>query len=141
MIRGIAPLLRASRNLHRVLQTARDEIPEDTQIINFRDRAYKIERTAELLYGDAKNALDFAVAQQAEKQADASHRMAVASHRLNVLAAFFFPMATISAVFGMNLLHGMEDYPPPATFLVVLGLGLLSGFVLKWFITRESPRG
>lgn len=142
ILRTLAPVLRASRNLHRALQQARETVPDDEEIINLRDRAYQIERTAELLSGDARNALDFAIARRAEEQAASAHRMAVSAHRLNVLAAFFFPLATISAVFGMNLLHGLEREPPPGMFLIVLGAALACGFILKWFVTREpvTPR-
>ncbi|MCH7812249.1 MAG: hypothetical protein IH958_06430 [Chloroflexi bacterium] len=46
------PVLRSARNLHSVLQEARELCPEDADIINFRDRAYQIERIAELLQMD-----------------------------------------------------------------------------------------
>ena len=133
----LAPLNRAARNLYQVLQDARQLCPEDRQIIDFRDRAYAIERTAELLYNETKNSLDFLIARQAEDQARASHRMAVSAHRLNVLAAFFFPLATLSAVFGVSLRHGLETYAPPLPFLVFLGLGLTTGILLTLFVTTR----
>ncbi|MBC8872066.1 MAG: hypothetical protein H8E44_21760 [Planctomycetes bacterium] len=138
VLEAVAPIHRSTRHLHQVLQEARQAFPDVREIINFRDRAYEIERTAELLYSETKNALDFAVAKQAEEQAKASHRMAVSAHRLNVLAAFFFPLATLSAIFGVNLLHGFEDLPPPVPFLMMLGAGLLSGILLMKFITRAG---
>jgi len=138
VLEAVAPIHRAARHLHQVLQEARQAFPDARDIINFRDRAYEIERTAELLYSETKNGLDFAVAKQAEEQAKASHRMAVSAHRLNILAAFFFPLATLSAIFGINLKHGFEDAPPPIPFLLLLGAGLLSGMVLMKYITRKS---
>lgn len=138
VLEAVAPIHRAARHLHQVLQEARQALPEARDMINFRDRAYEIERTAELLYSETKNGLDFAVAKQAEEQAKASHRMSVSAHRLNVLAAFFFPLATLSAIFGVNLLHGFEEMPPPIPFLILLGAGLLSGIVLTMFVTRKS---
>ncbi|MCH7685123.1 MAG: hypothetical protein IH899_00320 [Planctomycetes bacterium] len=138
VLNELVPLHRAARNMHQALQQARELVPEDAEIINFRDRSYRIERTAELLYTDTKNLLEFDIAKRAEEQAVASHQMAVSAHRLNVLVAFFFPIATLSAVFGMNLLHGYEDFPPPIPFLVVMLVGLVLGFVLKSFITNDA---
>ena len=50
VLEGLAPLQRAARHLHQVLQEARKELPEATEIINFRDHAYNIERK-----GDSPN--------------------------------------------------------------------------------------
>ena len=61
-----------------------------------------------LLYNEARNSLDFSIARRGEEQARSSHRMAVSAHRLNLLAAFFFPIATLTALFGVNLRHGLE---------------------------------
>lgn len=132
---GLGPLQRASRNLHQVLQQAREACPDDRELINLRDRAYEIERSAELAYGDAKNGLEFAMARQAEAQAASSHRMAVSAHRLNLLAAFFFPLATISAVLGVNLRHGWEDAPAPLPFFLMLGIGLLTGTLFAGYVS------
>lgn len=110
--------------------------PNDRDLILCRDRAYDIERAAELLYNEAKNALDFAIARRSEEQAAHSLRMALSAHRLNLLVAFFFPIATLSAVFGVNLAHGYEQQFAPLPFLGVLLLGLGSGLLLKSFVTR-----
>ncbi len=99
----LAPLRRAAINLHTVLQNARKMVPDDRELIDARDRAYALERTAELLTTETKNSLELTVARQAEEQAAASQRMAFASHRLNILAAIFFPIATIVAIFGIDL--------------------------------------
>ena len=138
VLNELVPLHRAARNMHQALQQARELVPEDAEVINFRDRSYRIERTAELLYTDTKNSLEFDIAKRAEEQAAASHQMAVSAHRLNVLVAFFFPIATLSAVFGMNLLHGYEEAPAPMPFLIVLLVGLAVGIVLKSFITNDA---
>lgn len=145
ILNNLAPLHRAARNLHSVLQEARKLCPDDRDIINLRDQAYEIERTAELLYNDAKNALDYAVAKRAEEQAHASHQMAISAHRLNLLVAFFFPLATLSAVFGMNLLHGLETLRAPIPLITIVALGLMFGAILAAFVTtntaaRQSPK-
>ncbi len=137
---ALAPLHRMAQHLHQALQQAREMRPDDRHIINCRDRAYRLERVAELLHNDVQNALQFAIAKRTEEQAESSHRMATSAHRLNVLAAFFFPIATLSAVFGVNIKHGLEDMPAPAAFLVLLAVGLLCGLILKVFVTRSPGR-
>lgn len=139
VINQLAPLLRASRNLHNVLQTARKMFPEERSLIDLRDQAYAIERNAELLSADTHTSLDFAVAKQNEQQSLAAHKMAVSSHRLNVLAAIFFPMATLSALFGVNLQHTLEKTSPPWPFLILAAIGLAMGLALVAYVVRP-PR-
>jgi hypothetical protein len=136
VVHTVTPLARALRNMHQVFQEARQALPDDRDLINLRDRAYDLVRTADLLHTDAKNGLEFAIARRAEEQAHAAHKMAVSSHRLNTLAAFFFPIATLSAIFGANLRHGYENSPPPGPFLLLLAAGLACGFLLHRVIAR-----
>ena len=133
------PIYRAARNQHMAMQHARELTVDARDVINFRDQTYEIERAAELMHTDTKNALDFSVARRTEEQAQSSFQMAVSSHRLNVLAAFFFPIATLSSLLGTNLKHGYEELHAPWLFLGMLGVGLLIGLVLKAAITRQSP--
>lgn len=70
------------------------------------------------------------------EQAAHGHRMALSAHRLNLLVAFFFPIATLSAIFGVNLAHGYEQQFAPLPFLGVLLLGLGAGLLLKSFVTK-----
>jgi hypothetical protein len=135
---ALSPLMRSARHQHLVFQEARKECPEDREIINFRDRAYEIERNAELLYSETKHSLDYAVAKRAEEQAESSRHMAVAAHRLNLLAAFFFPIATLSSIFATSLRHGLEDYLPPLPLLAMVGIGLLAGCILTGFVARQQ---
>jgi hypothetical protein len=139
----LAPLVRSTRNLYDTLQQAREAMPDDRQLIVARDQAYELNRRSDLLHDDAKNGLNFAVAWQAEQQAESSYRMAVATHRLNLLVAFFFPIATLMAVFGANLRHGLEGWDQlraPVPLLVVLAAGLVSGLLLTQFIARPAQR-
>jgi Mg2+ and Co2+ transporter CorA len=137
LIRELTPLHRAARNLHAVIQKARESMNDDSRIIRWRDDAYSIERTAELLLGETRNGLDFVTAMRAEEQAVESQNMALAGHRLNVLAALFFPLATIASLLGMNVPTGLEDSPEPWTFIGVLVVGALVGVGLKGFL--EPP--
>lgn len=110
LLNRLNPLVRSARNLHEALQAGREAVPDDRQLLLWRDRAYAISRSAELLHNDAKNALDFAVAERAEQEAESSRRGLTAAHRLNILVACFFPIATMAAIFGTNLRHGLEGY-------------------------------
>lgn len=144
LVRAIAPLHRTTRHLHAVLQHARELFPEDRDLINLRDQVNEIERALELLHGDAKNGLDFTVAHQAEQQSQRIYEMTVASHRLNLLVAAFFPIATLSAIFGavfeMMLAHedhGLHGLSTPGLFWCMMGLGLLCGLMLARIIARK----
>ena len=139
----LAPLTRAMRHLHETLQQAREAVREDRLVIVARDQAYELLRRAELLYEDARNGLDFAVAWQAEQQAETSYQMSVASHRLNLLVAFFFPIATVMAIFGANLRNGLERWDQshgPLPLVASLAVGLFFGFMLTGFVTRPAQR-
>lgn len=139
IIEGLAPIHRTIRNLHAALQDAREKAPEDRDLINARDRAYELERAAELLVGDARNDIEFLAARRSEEQAAAAHRMAVSAHRLNLLAAFFFPIAALTAIFGTNLSHPLEEYVrPPWAFFGVIGAGLFLGVALAVYLLMSS---
>jgi hypothetical protein len=131
IIEAMSPLQRSTRNLHSALQEARTLIAGDRDLINLRDRAYEIERAAELLLAEVQTALEFALAKKTEEQTAAAHQMALASHRLNLLAAFFFPIVTLCSIFSVSLRHGLDDLiPAPFAFLSVIGFGLIMGFIL-----------
>src|SRR5690606_26103454 len=112
---------------HQTLQQAREAVGEDRDLIVCRDQAYEIERSAELLHGDMLSGLQCAVARREEEQSRSTHEMALAGHRLNVLAATFLPIATIASIFGMQLPNGLEQSIGPWLFWIVLGLGGVSG--------------
>ena len=132
---AMGPIQRSARNLQATLQDARKLLSADRDLINFRDKAYEIERTAELLYSDVRHALEFAVAKKSEEQAVAAHQMAVQSHRLNLLVAFFFPLATLVAIFGSELPHYLDKYlPHPYLFYTVTGVGLVLGCLLAGWL-------
>jgi hypothetical protein len=143
VLQAVAPLHRTARNLHSVLQQAREMLPNDREMINLRDRAGEIERSLELLHTDAKNSLDFTVARESEVQTHRSYEMAVSSHRLNVLVAMFFPIATVSTIFGMNLPHGLGGgWNSPLAFWGVIGASFITGLLLTAAIVqRPEPPG
>jgi HPt (histidine-containing phosphotransfer) domain-containing protein len=139
LLQAIAPLHRSSRNLHATLQQARDMIAEDRAIIVARDSAADIERTFELLHLDAKNGLDYTVARKSELQSQQSYEMALSAHRLNVLAAIFFPITALSSIFAMNPTLAPESLLHTPIFWTVVGAGSLCGLLLSRSIVQR-PR-
>jgi hypothetical protein len=136
----MAPLHRAAGNLYHTLQDAREMVREDQDLIVCRDEAYHVYRSVELLQTDAKIGLDCAIARRAEEEAESSGQMALAGHRLNVLAAIFFPVVTIASIFGMNLDHGLGETDSPWLFwLLVLG-SVACGFFLRAAIMERPAR-
>ncbi|MEB3281457.1 MAG: CorA family divalent cation transporter [Lyngbya sp.] len=135
ILENLAPLQRATKNLHATLQSAREAIPNDRDLIDLRDAAYETERTLDLLYQNTKNALDFAMAKKSEEQAKLSLESVRSAHRLNLLAAIFFPLTAISCVFGMNLPTGLETQSPALFWIVFFG-GIFLGFMVRnWVLT------
>ena len=136
LMEALTPLVRAARNQHQALQAARDAIKNDVFLIEMRDLAYDVERNLELLLEDTRNAVQHRMAREAEKQAKLSQQALQASHRLNILAALFFPLTALASLFGMNLAHGLDQGSVLIFWLVsIASIGL--GFVLKsWVLAR-----
>jgi len=135
---SIGPVCRAARNLHETLVQAR----EATSNMEFRDQlqplcdqASEIERSAELLQVDVQNSIHYAMVRQSELQSGFSRAQSVAAHRLNILAAIFLPMATLSSIFGMNLASGLEGTPPAIFWLLTAG-GIALGIGIGVFVMQ-----
>ncbi len=137
VMRRVTPLQRATRNMAEVFQAARQELPGDMRIINFRDQAADLERGVELVAADAKAGMDFTVAEAANQQAISAEIANQEARRLNRLAAFFLPLATIVAVFGMN---SPETMIADQGFWMVLGAGVLLGFLVNAIVSINSRR-
>jgi hypothetical protein len=139
ILQKVTPLHRTARNLHAALQEAREIVPHDHDLINLRDQAGIAERAAELVHADAKNGLDFTIARAAEEESRRSYQMAISAHRLNLLAAIFLPLATLSAVLGMNIRHGWEN-ADPSVFWITVGIGVVAGTALMVLVAhRPAP--
>jgi hypothetical protein len=137
LVETLTPLARAARNMHQALQTAREAVKGDTFVIEMRDLAYEIDRNLELLLEDVHNAIQYRMAREAEAQAQSSKEALRASHRLNILAALFFPLTAIASLFGMNLAHGLNERSPLMFWLIfVAGTGL--GFGMKGWVLAKS---
>jgi len=109
-------------------------------LISLRDMANDIERSVELVHADAKNGLEYTIAKRTEEAADLSERIAKSGHRLNLLAALFFPVTAVGTMFGMNLTHGLEDAAAPLMFWVVLVLAFAVGFFVRSSISRAGEQ-
>ena len=138
LVEALTPLVRASRNMHQALQAAREAIKGDAFLIEMRDQAYEVERNIELLLEDVRNEIQHRTVRKAEEQARLSEQALHASHRLNILAALFFPLTAIASLFGMNLAHGLNEHRPVIFWLVFVG-GCGLGFAMKAWVLGK-PR-
>ncbi|MEX2142947.1 MAG: hypothetical protein WD894_27065 [Pirellulales bacterium] len=139
ILQEVTPLFRTIRHLHATLQEARELMPQDRELISVRDLAGTAERAAELLQTDSRHGLDFTIARSAEEESRRTYQMALSAHRLNVLAAIFLPLATISTVLGMNLRHGWENTGPEA-FWIAVAIGAFAGLLLTMIVAnRPAP--
>jgi len=136
LLEELAPLLRASRGLHRAIQQGRELVKVDRELISLRDQAAAIERSADLLLQDAQFGLNFTVARQSEAQAEAAHQMSRTGHRLNIIAALFLPLTAIASIFGMEIHSGIKD--TPANFVLILLAGVALGVVTTLLVTPKK---
>ncbi len=136
VLEKLAPVLRASRGLHRALQQARELVHEDRHLITLRDQAAAVERNAELLLQDAQFGLNFIAARQAETQAAAARQMANTAHRLNLIAAFFLPLTALATIFGMDIHSRLPD--TPMNFVLICFLGLASGAIFAGLLSLKK---
>jgi hypothetical protein len=138
LLEGLAPLVRSNRNLLETLEEARKAIPEARELIDHRDRAYDLSRQAELLYEDSKNSMEVAIVRRADEQAQSTQKMMVAAHRLNILAAMFFPFATLGAIFGTTLTENWQWSDSPEPFVAFVIAGVMGGIVLTLFVAQGT---
>jgi hypothetical protein len=130
VIGAVAPIHRSASHLHAALQSGRDLLGADREMISLRDRAGEIERAAELLHADALNAANLFVAQRSEELARSSHELSRAGHRLNMLVTLLLPLTALAGIFGMRLSSGLEESGPWLFWLIVL-LGVIIGLSLR----------
>ncbi len=137
LLSQVTPLVRAARNLHATLQTARELCPADRDLINSRDHAYRLERTTELLASDARASLDVATLRRAEQQAANNAAMARSAHRMNLLAAIFLPLATLCTIFGVDMSHPLRQTASLLPFYLIVGLGMTLGLAIAVFVSTR----
>ena len=138
---GLGPLKRTTAHLYEALQQAREATPDEPLFIEQRDEAYTISRAISLLHDEVNLALNFQIAKNAEEQNAKADEALMAQNRLNLLAAFTFPLISIATIFGMNLTHGLEDRHV-LIFWIVFVTGSAVGLGLKsWVLPRKKkPR-
>jgi hypothetical protein len=133
----LSPIVRATHNLHTALLDGTKVAADDPMLARATERAYELHRRVELIQHDAKLAFDFLSARHAEELAESSKRVAEATYRLNVLVSSFLPVATLGAIFGMNLETGLESWKSPWPIVTIVGGGLTVGAITAWTITRH----
>lgn len=134
VLRAAGPIARTARNQHRALQEAREGI-DDKDIISLRDAAGDVERTAEFLVNDAKNALEYLETKAQEEQTVLARKATDAQHRLNLIAALFFPVTALGSIFGTNLRTGLEGQAP-VLFWILFFVAFGIGFWVRGSVTR-----
>ena len=136
LLETLAPVLRTTRGLHRALQQAREFVKDDRDLINFRDTAAGLERSAELLLQDAQFGLDFIAARQSEQQSIMAQQMNATAHRLNIIAALFLPMTAIASILSMEVSSGVSN--TRSNFWLVLLAGCVLGGSLAAWVSRRK---
>jgi len=139
LIEELNPLVRAARSMHAALQAAREAIKNDPFLIEMRDLAYEVDRNLDLLLEDVRNAIHYRGAREAEAQARLSKEALQASHRLNILAAMFFPLTAIASIFSMNFAHGLSERSP-VLFWLVFAIGVALGLAMKSWVLGKPPK-
>jgi hypothetical protein len=138
LVETLTPLTRAARNMHHALQIAREAIKNDGFLIEMRDLGDELDRNFELLLEDVRNAIQYRTVREAEEQARLSKEALRASHRLNTLAALFFPLTAIASLFGMQLAHGFNEHDP-SIFWIIFAVAVGLGFGMKsWVLGNQK---
>lgn len=132
--REINPLRRAARHLLEVMESARTARPQERRLIVLRDLAVETDRAAELAASEVKSALDFALAESNQQQAVEAAIGNREARRLNQLVAFFFPLATLVAIFSME--NPARTLQQPG-FGAVLVIGSMLGFLVRGMVSRR----
>lgn len=140
VLRSSRPVQRAVRNMSAAIQQQKELVPGDADMLAIRDRAYDLERLADLLVDDAHNGLQLVAAQRAEEQAIQSHALVAQTQRLNLLAALFLPTTALGAILGMNLESGLEGLPQPLTFWLLVALAFAVGMLMRAQLHLRPPR-
>lgn len=130
LLKEATPVQRTAHHLSSTLQAAREAL-DDRELINLRDRALEVERAVDLLTLEARDAIDFVTAQQAEAQAAHSLALARESHRLNIITAVFLPITALASIFSMTLKSGLESWLEPWPFWAVVAVGVVFGVVMN----------
>ncbi len=137
VLRWVNPLLRSSRHQLAVLQEAREALPDERRLINARDLAADVERAVDLVASDARAGMEYSLARSSAEQAHFAHEATLEARKLNRLVAFFFPLATLVAVFGMN---PPESVIVSQTFWMVIAAGAVAGLVVLTGVTFARKR-
>ena len=133
----LAPLVRTAKNMANTFQQAR-ELQGGPEIIDLRDMTQELAQELEILYVDAKNAMDFTVAKRAEEQARYALRTSRSTDKLNILVALFLPITALSGIFGMNMRNGLEEMPIAAFWVMMLFSFFLGIGIKSWLLHEKT---
>jgi Mg2+ and Co2+ transporter CorA len=137
LLEVLVPIHRAMKNLAKTLKESRTILEQNSYILEMRDWAVDLQRNYEVLLADGKLALEFRIAQKTEEQVEKASHALSAQNKLNTIAAFTFPMMALAAVFGMNLVHGLENKSVEVFWGVLLG-GIVIGFLVRKWLFKKA---
>jgi len=137
VIERLVPIHRAMKNLAKTLIESRKIVEQNSYILEMRDWAVDLQRSYEVLLADGKLALEFRIAQKAEEQVEKTNHALNAQNKLNTIAAFTFPIMALAAIFGMNLIHGLETQPTYVFWSVLVGSLAIGIFVKIWLFRKR----
>ncbi len=137
LLRSARPVKRATRNLNAMMVQLKEIFPNDPELRALRERSYELERFADVLVDDADAGMQSLIAQRAEQQAVLSEKIAFETHRLNMLSAFFLPIAAVTGIFGMNLSSTWEETQAPIPFLLAVAASITVGFFLRGILKPQ----
>lgn len=137
VMRHMHPMQRATRSMLDVLQAARELRPDETRLISLRDQAADLERAIELVAADARAGMDFSIAETSTQQAQSAEEANQEARRLNRLVAFFFPLATLVSIFGMN---APDRLVANRHFWAVLAIGTILGIVVHALLSGRKSK-
>lgn len=140
ILEEITPIHFAAIRMASALQSARELVSNNRQVLLWRDETFEIERESEILQNCAKNALDYYQAKSVEDLSKITYSLSITSHRLNQIATIFVPLMAIAGLFGMNIHNGLEDSTSLLPFIFVCILSLILGFALSFFFRTPKQK-
>jgi hypothetical protein len=136
-LRHSSAVLEATRDLAAAVQGAAELTHDDRAILDARDRAMAMERTAELLAADARNLLDIRQAEQSELQTAALERLSFNLFRLCLLVACLLPPAVLAGWCALN--RQSPSWLADIYWWLAGGVAMLAG-VLLWLTARRQRK-
>lgn len=133
ILEDITPIHFGTIRMATALQMARDHLPDNRQVLLWRDETFELERETEIFQVRTKNAMDYHQSKSVEDLSQITFELSKTSHKLNMMATFFVPMMAICGLFGMNIFSGLEHESYFPLFWIIAVTSILIGICLNFF--------